>query len=126
DAPRERLEIGQSLRVAKLVQELDHDAPAIDRLVEVEDENFEHRLAGVGDRGTYADRRDARQRPFGEAVDTHCEDAGDRRHPSQMKIGGRKSQRAAELRSVRNAARDGEWKTEHRRGMIEVAGRKRT
>src|SRR5437763_7102132 len=42
-----------------------------------------------------------------------------------MNIGGRKSQRAAELRSVRNAARDGEWTTEHRRGMLEVAGRKR-
>src|SRR5437773_11611849 len=43
-----------------------------------------------------------------------------------MKIGGRKAQRAAELRSMRNAACDRKWTTEHCRGMLEVAGRKRT
>ena len=45
DLPRERVEIRVALLVAELVQELDDDAPAVDHVVEVEDEDLEQRLA---------------------------------------------------------------------------------
>ena len=71
DLARQRVEVRIALLVAQLVQELDADAPAVDRLVEIEDEHLEQRHAGraspSGARRGSPRRRAARRRGRGRA-----------------------------------------------------------
>src|SRR5205814_9013149 len=71
--PGQRGKVGVAFLVAKLVQKLDDDSPAVDRVVEIENEYFEQRSRVRLDRRPHAQARDARARRRPEAVNAHGE-----------------------------------------------------
>src|SRR6188472_389497 len=104
--PDERIDVGKTRLVAQLVQELDGDAPAVDRFVEVEHEHFQQRLAIRLHRRPYADAGDAGARSSRQAVHAYGENSGQRRRTAQRDVRRRKTETASPLVAVADVAAD--------------------
>src|SRR5205814_5374756 len=105
DLAGERRQIRVAFFVAELVQEFDHDAATVDRIVEIENEHFEQRTGVDFDRRAHAKTRDAGQRRGRKAVHANGENARYRRLALQRNVGRRESEMAAELVAVNHAPR---------------------
>ena len=104
--------------VAELVQKLNGDALAVDRVVEIENEHFEQWPRIRLDRGPHTKARNARARRWPEPVNAHGEYAGQRRFAAERNVRRRKAQMPAKLVAMCNAAR-------HRERPAEQCGRVR-
>src|SRR3954470_16350346 len=117
----ERRQVGITRLIAQLVHELDFDAPAVDRLVEVEDEHLEQRCAARLDRRPQTQARRAEPGRAPEAMHAHGEDAADGWLPLQYDVRRGKTKRAPELRPMRHPSGDAIWTPEKRGSAFQVA-----
>src|SRR6187551_3785639 len=123
--PDQRIDVGKTCLVAQLVQELDRDAPAVDRLVEIEHEHFQKRLAVRLHRRSYADACDAGAWSSRQAVHAHGEDSGQRRRTAQRDVRRGKTETASPLVAVADVAADCIIASEQRRRARQITRGKR-
>src|SRR5438105_14626140 len=97
---RQRGQVSVAFLVAKLVQKLDDDPSAVDRVIEIENEYFQQRACVRLDRRPHAKACNTGARRRSEPVNAHGKYPGQRRFAAEWNVGRRKTKMPSKLVAV--------------------------